>query len=81
MENESRNRQRKSYILMRMIYDISVASLILFIGITVLFGDKFKVQVITNTVSAMDPLMRYIFGGVCFLYGGFRLYRGIRHEY
>jgi hypothetical protein len=81
MENESRERQRKGYVLTRMIYDISVASIILLIGIVVLFGDKFKVQAITNIVSGMDPLMRYIFGGICFLYGGFRLYRGIRHEY
>jgi len=81
MENEPRERQRKNYVLMRMIYDIGMGSFILLIGIVVLAGDKFNVPALTNAVSGIEPVMRYLFGGLCLLYGGFRLYRGIKHEY
>ena len=81
MQNERRERQRKSYVTMRMIYDIGMGAFIFLIGIVMIFGDKFKMAPLTNLVLNMEPLIRYLFGGLCLLYGSFRLYRGIKHEY
>ncbi len=81
MQEDFRERQRKSYILMRVIYDVTMAIFIIAMGIVMFFGDKFGNDVIKNLILSLDSLMRYLFGGLCFLYGGFRLYRGIRHEY
>ena len=77
MENDYRERQRKSYTTMRTIYDVTMAILILGIGIIMLIGDKLGLEMILN----FDPFMRYAFGALCILYGGFRLYRGLRKEY
>jgi len=30
-------------------------------------------------IMSMDPMFRYFFGFICLLYGGFRLYRGIKN--
>ncbi len=81
MENEQREKQRKSYVSMRMIYDIGMGSFILLIGLMMLFGDKININGLSVMIADMDPNLRYIFGGLCLLYAGFRLYRGIKHEY
>lgn len=77
MRNEERSKQRKSYIIMRMIYDFSMAALILGMGVVMFFGEAMNI----HQIAELDTLMRYLFGSLCLLYGGFRLYRGIRHNY
>ncbi len=77
MENNFENNRRKSYITMRMIYDFTMAGLILGVGIIFFFGDRFGLTMIAN----IDSNLRYGFAGLCLLYGGFRLYRGIKHDY
>ncbi|MDR0791790.1 MAG: hypothetical protein LBE82_00660, partial [Chitinophagaceae bacterium] len=59
--------------------DYVMAILILGIAAFMLLGDKFAAT--RELVSQTDPLIRYLFGGVCVLYGGFRLYRAIKHDY
>jgi hypothetical protein len=65
MENDFRVKQKKSYNVMRMTYDM-------------LFADKLKIEQLTGKDN---DLFRYFFGGLCLLYGSFRLYRGIKREY
>jgi len=77
MENEFEKRRRKSYMAMRVIYDFTMAGIILAVAVILFFGDKFGLPLIPD----LDPFIRYGFGGLCFLYGSFRLYRGIRHDY
>jgi len=77
MNNEFENRRQKSYIRLRMVYDFTMAGLILAMGIILFFGDKFGLDLI----AGLDPFMRYGFGGLCLLYGSFRVYRGIKHDY
>ena len=77
MENKFESRRRKNYIVMRMIYDFTMAGIILAMAVILIFGDKLGLPVIAD----LDPFLRYGFGGLCFLYGSFRLYRGIRHDY
>ena len=81
MEQDYRNRTRKSFATMRTIYNLTMAVLILAMAIVMFWGDKFNNDFINNIVSELDPVIRYLFGGLCLLYGGFRLYRGIKREY
>lgn len=77
MENEYRDRQRKSYIIMRVIYDLTMAILLLGMAVVMLFAEKLKI----NKFIEIDLSFRYLFGAICLLYGGFRLYRAIKKEY
>lgn len=77
MENNYRDKQQKGYMRMRMLYDIGMGCLILFMGVFMVWGDKLGFEMVTE----YDDLMRYLFGGLCFLYGGFRFYRAFRHNY
>ncbi|RFM29623.1 hypothetical protein [Deminuibacter soli] len=76
MEQDYKEKQRKSYTLMRTIYDAGMGLLILGMGIVLFFGSKKIPQ-----IAALDPLMRNMLGGMFVLYGGFRLYRGIKRQY
>jgi len=60
-----------------MVYDLTMGALILGVGLILFFGDRFGLPII----SELDTVIRYGFGGLCFLYGGFRIYRGIKHDY
>ena len=77
MNNQFEDKRRKSYIQLRMVYDFTMAGLILGMAFILFFGDKFGLDLI----AGLDPVMRYGFGGLCFLYGSFRVYRGIKHDY
>lgn len=77
MDNDFRSKHAKSYILMRRIYDFSMSSLILGMAVVMFFGAKLGIMQLVD----VDPLFRYLFGGICLLYGGFRLYRGIYPNY
>lgn len=77
MDNDFRTKREKSYILMRRIYDFSMSSLILGMAVVMFLGAKLGIVQLVE----VDPLFRYLFGGICLLYGGFRLYRGIYPNY
>jgi hypothetical protein len=77
MSSDFRDRQQKSYTLMRMIYDLTMAILLLGMATVMLFGEKLKIAMVVE----IDSAFRYMFGGICLLYGGFRLYRGIKRDY
>lgn len=75
MQNEFRPRPQRNNT--RMIFDITRAIIIFAVGIVMIFGDRLEIPQVTN----LDPLLRYFFAGISLLYGGFRLYRGIKQEY
>lgn len=77
MSADFRDRQQKSYTIMRMIYDLTMAVLLLGMATVMLFGEKLKIAMVID----IDSTFRYMFGGICVLYGGFRLYRGIKRDY
>lgn len=66
---------------MRTIYNITMGVLILAVGIVMFAVNAFYIKGISEQVAKLDPLVRYLFGGLCLLYGGFRLYRGIKRDY
>ena len=77
MQESFRDKQQKSYTLMRMTYDLAMAILILGMAVVMLFSERLKI----DQISTIDATFRYLFGGICILYGGFRLYRGIKRDY
>jgi hypothetical protein len=74
MENEFR--QHSAGKIAKKVFDITRALLIIGIGGVVLFGDKMNIAIMVG----LDPILKYIFGSICLLYGGFRLYRGIKGD-
>jgi ABC-type nickel/cobalt efflux system permease component RcnA len=75
MEHKIRDgRQQQSLNGMRVVFDFTRAVLILGMGLVLIFG---KIPQVTS----LDPLMRYMFAGLCILYGSFRLYRAIKRDY
>ena len=55
--------------------------LVLAMAVVMLFGDRFGIDALDQFISPIDPVLRYLFGGLCLLYGCFRLYRGLKREY
>lgn len=78
MENDFRVKQKKSYNVMRMSYDLTIAALLLGMAVVMFFADKLGIEQLTDKDN---DLFRYFFGGICVLYGGFRLYRGLKRNY
>ena len=76
MDNDFRDRQRRNYNTMRNVYNITMGILIIGIGLLMFFSDKVGLSLFEQ----FDKTMIYAFGGLCLLYGGFRLYRGIKKE-
>jgi hypothetical protein len=66
---------------MRMVYNITMGILILAVGVMMFLVNYAYIKGLSEQVSKLDPLVRYLFGGLCLLYGGFRLYRGIKKEF
>lgn len=77
MEQDFREKQRKSYTMMRTIYDLSMAVIILGMAVLLLLAERFGLV----SFMGIDPMFRYLMGSVFLLYGGFRLYRGIKRDY
>ncbi len=77
METEFREKQQKSYTIMRMTYDLTMAILLLGMAVVMLLAEKLNIQ----PLIGIDPFFRYFFGSICLLYGGFRLYRGVKRTY
>lgn len=75
--NPGRERSEKTYRIFRSIYDFTMASLILGAGILMFAAKYFHLSQIIN----LDNEWRIIFGCMCLLYGGFRLYRGFQKDY
>jgi uncharacterized BrkB/YihY/UPF0761 family membrane protein len=81
MRNEYKERRQKSFTLLRSVYNIIMAVLVLAMAVVMLWGDRFGIEALDQFIGPIDPVLRYLFGGLCLLYGFFRLYRGIKKEY
>ena len=81
MENDYRDKQRKSFTLMRSVRDFTMAILYLAMAALLFFGEKWKINQVSALNDAWGKSFSYFFGAICLLYGGFRLYHGIKKEY
>ena len=75
MENEAPNRRKQGYILRRAILDYGMGVIIFGFGVFFLAAPKLGFHL------GIDNTYRYIFSGLCLLYGGFRVYRGSQKNY
>jgi hypothetical protein len=59
-----------------MIYDITMSVVFLGVGIVMFLAPYIRLDYVTE----MDATMRVLFGGLCLLYGSFRLYRAVNKK-
>ena len=76
MDNDFKDKRLKNYNSMRNVYNVTIGILIIGIGLLMFFNDRVGL----NLFQQFDKVMIYAFGGICVLYGGFRLYRGLKKE-
>jgi hypothetical protein len=70
-QNESETRREGVQSGVRTAYNISMGILWTFMGVLFLGHDRFGLSI------SIDPGLAAIFGGACFVYGLFRLWRGL----
>jgi len=75
MENEAPDRRKHAYSIRRAILDYGMGIIIFGFGVFFLIAPKLRIEL------TIDDLNRYMFAGLCLLYGGFRVYRGMRKNY
>lgn len=76
-KNDELTTKQKGQVRMRAIMDFGMGILWLGMGIFMLFPDKFA----PGFALQFNDNRLKIFGGVCILYGGFRIYRAIKKNY
>lgn len=79
LNEKYREQHQKRYVNMRAIKDFVMAIIILSVGLIMFFGRKFPA--LQNFFAERDPLLLYIFGGLCLVYGIFRLYIALKRKY
>lgn len=62
---------------MRKTYDFTIAILLLGMAIVCFLAEKLQIE----EYFRVDKPYRLAFGGLCVLYGGFRLYRAFKADY
>jgi hypothetical protein len=76
MASEFEDKKQRAYINRRAIMDLGMG--IIYVGL----GGFFAFSTILGMELVFPPEpFNYIFGGLCLLYGGFRIYRGIKKDY
>ena len=76
-EKEELTEREKGYIRMRSIMDYGMGVLWTAMGVFLFFIEKFNAEL----AERYDPNIIKIFGGICFVYGLFRIYRGYKKKY
>ncbi len=76
MENDLRERRVKSHSVMRSLLDYTMGILYLAAATFLFFAEK-----LGFSMDNFDKTFRYIFGGICALYGVWRFYRGYKKDY
>ncbi len=76
MITDNSEKRNARYANMRAIKDFGMGFLYIVVAVLMFFPNLVGFE-----VNSLDPLFTYIFGGICILYGGFRIYRGFKKEY
>lgn len=74
-EEQDLDKRARGYRLRRSIMDYGMGIIIFCLGIFFLLASRLGVT------FGIDDLFRYLFAGLCILYGIFRIYRGYRKNY
>ena len=77
MFEDYEKRKRKQVSSMRSIMDYGMGTLFFIIGIVLVFEKQLNIRFGSN----VDPVLQKLFGGMCLLYGAWRIYRGYKKNY
>jgi hypothetical protein len=69
-------KRRRAYSNRRSIMDIGMGFIYAAMGVFFLLSKQFGIN-----IDFPPTPFNYIFGGLCLLYGGFRIYRGFKKNY
>ena len=78
MIEEYEKRKRKQVSQMRALLDYGIGTVIVTLGVFLFFREKFD---LSFNESYPPDIMDKLFGGLCVLYGGWRIYRGYKKNY
>ena len=73
---ENKDPKRKRYMHMKSIMDIGMGLIYILVGLVILFSRRMG---FVNEFT--DSTMGKIFAGLVIVYGGWRIFRGIRKDY
>jgi hypothetical protein len=76
-EKEEMSEKNKGFARMKSIMDYGMGLLWMAMGIFLVFIEKFN----TGFEARFDDPVMKVFGGVCIVYGIFRIYRGYKKNY
>jgi len=76
MANDLEEKRRKAYLNRRSLMDLGMGIIYAGMGGFFLLYDLFGVD-----MEFPPKPFSYIFGALCVLYGGFRIYRGVKKNY
>lgn len=76
MAEDHKDGRTRRYLMMRSILDYGMGFIYLGVAAFLLLAGKFGIDL----VFPPKPFS-YIFAGICILYGGFRIYRGVQKNY
>jgi hypothetical protein len=74
-EDKIEDKKRRAYVNRRALMDLGMGLIYAGMGSFFIFSSRFGLE------TVFPAPFNYIFGGLCLLYGGFRIYRGIRKNY
>ncbi len=77
MLEEYENKKRKQVTQMRAVMDYGMGLLIVLAGLFFLFHEKLHIPIGNDSSTGFEKY----FGGLCLLYGGWRIYRGYKKNY
>lgn len=80
MFEEYEKKKRKQISTMRSMMDYVMGFIILLIGLFFLFRSRLGNLPINEQLGQPDTLEK-VFGALCLLYGGWRMYRGYQKKY
>ncbi len=80
MFEEYEKKKRKQISTMRSMMDYVMGFIILLIGLFFLFRSRLGNLPINEQLGQPDSLEK-VFGALCLLYGGWRIYRGYQKKY
>lgn len=75
MATDFEEKKRKAYSSRRSVMDYGMGIIIAGFGVFFAIADLIGVDL------PIDPMFRYVFAGMCLLYGAFRFYRGYKKNY
>lgn len=75
MATDFEEKKRKAYTNRRAVMDFGMGIIIAGFGVFFAVADKLGIN------FTIEPQFRYLFAGLCFVYGGFRIYRGFKKNY